>query len=166
MNQFKAEQYDIVLFILDQIKYYTLWYLDDKDGFILNDEETGIMIFKNESAARLFACQNLLPLADDVTLFFIEESKLYDFSKMDCSYILDFWNIVTDIAGSLGLQFLGDEKNKNVNLIYKKLFYGCNLPSIKGEEPDYHPVWSQSERTVMARIVKDGMKILREQLKN
>ena len=45
MNQFKAEQYDIVLFILDQIKYYTLWYLDDKDGFILNDEETGIMIF-------------------------------------------------------------------------------------------------------------------------
>lgn len=34
MNQFKAEQYDIVLFILDQIKYYTLWYLDDKDGII------------------------------------------------------------------------------------------------------------------------------------
>lgn len=73
MNQFKAEQYDIVLFILDQIKYYTLWYLDDKDGFILNDEETGIMIFKNESAARLFACQNLLPLADDTIWNFVNE---------------------------------------------------------------------------------------------
>lgn len=127
------ENYYLVKFKILQEEYYTFWYSDDVDGFMLDTDEFII------SSAIL---------------------RRINIRKINCNLFLDYWNIFSDIAHSLNYQFLGDcRENETISHIYEKLFYGCNI-LVKEDEEHYRPKWSKKERRWIKKVMLNGFKIL------
>jgi len=156
-------EYYVVNFIFSENEnYYTLWYTSDSDGFVLADNQTKIKSFQNEKAAKMFANERKLNLIDEKTDIICNESKLLYSQEMSYNMLLSFWNIISDVSNSLKLDFYGDcEEN---TFIYNKIFYSCNLPSIKKEGNSYYPKWSRKEKDLIEEIINEGIKILSEAL--
>lgn len=57
-------------------------------------------------------------------------------------------------------KFLGDKKDSQTNGLYNKLFFGCNLPSVKEDHCEFVPIWSNKEVTLLRDIVTDGLRLL------
>ena len=152
----------IVTFIICKNVYYTLWFTNNNDGFILDDDKKHIKSFKFEEDIRVFAVENNLDLEVEITNILCDKNKLLDTQHIDCNYILTFWNIISDISNTIKTDFLGDHKTKDICDIYNKIFYGCNLPAIKNENKNekFVPKWRNNEKILIQRVIKDGLKIL------
>ncbi len=93
----------------------------------------------------------------------MDEAKLWlqkRKSEFDCEYLLSFWNIISDLAYSVGEIFYGDQDKDILIKIYDKLFYGNNLPSITPEGKKYFPEWEVDEIKEIAKVIEDGLKIV------
>lgn len=96
-----------------------------------------------------------------------KDVKLYDLDKIlkiniclgsfECRLILEFWNIVHDLAYSLGKTFLGDLQDSTE--IYNKLFYGVNLPSLSMKNK-FDVNWKKDELTQLASIISEGLTLI------
>lgn len=69
---------------------------------------------------------------------------------------------MSDFAGSIGHYFSGDEKFYTE--VYDKLFYGCNLPAIRGNGNLYIPKWNRNEIISIAKVMQNGMDIVETNL--
>ena len=148
-------------------EYFCIWYSDDKDGLFC-DENKRILGFSDKNSAALYLSRKSLSLSQD------DDSAVYDFdslrswadsddSAVNCYDTLNFWNIFTDIAYSGGKEFEGDKRTQLIHLIYEKLFFGNNLPSVKPKnEPDYVPVWTKKQVRIIKTVMKDGLNIFGE----
>lgn len=165
MNKESKEntEYYIVEFLLSNTKYITLWYTSDQDGFVLNEEASGIRVFKDEQSAQKYSGMSHYDLHNEITVILCDKLKTACYKEIDCNLILSFWNIVSDVASSLNIQFLGDRENTEINGLYEKLFFGCNLPAIV-KDNEFIPIWEESEKKVMDRIIKEGIEIVKEGL--
>ena len=133
MSEELQKKYYLIKFRILQEEYYTFWYTDDIDGFLLDTDELLI------SSAIL---------------------KRINIRKINCNLFLNYWNIFSDMAHSINCQFVGDNRDKEIiQHIYEKLFYGCNI-LVKGDEEHYRPKWSKKERRWIAKVMKNGFKIL------
>ena len=56
------KEYYIVIFIFKGSRYITLWYMSDKDGFLLNEECNKIKTFKSEIEVKEYVRKNMLDL--------------------------------------------------------------------------------------------------------
>lgn len=117
----------LVKFHFSKKECYALWYTDDVDGFLLDDN-------------------------GKIRSFVSEE--------IDCNLILTYWNIFSDLARTVNCKFLGDNSGGDVEGIYQKLFYGCNLPAIRKDGEIFVPEWNESERKRLAEIFDNGFRIL------
>ena len=63
------------------------------------------------------------------------------------------------------LWFLGDSKSEEIQNIYDKLFYGCNLPSLKKSGEDFLPKWADDEKNLIKKVLKNGFEVLQRALK-
>lgn len=158
MNNIK-ELY-IIIFIIYNKKYYTLWYTSEKDGFIIDEDNLHIKSFSNIYSAKVFAEQNNIILSNEITEILCDKTILFDLYNIDCNSVLTFWNIMSDMANTLNKKFLGDCNNEIINESYNKLFYGCNLPAINGKNNDFIPKWTKNEKQTLLKIIKDGLNIL------
>lgn len=162
------KEYDLVPFkiVMDEYKeYYTFWYTDDIDGFLL-DRDGKLKSFPTKKEAIAFAKEEKLMFRPCAVEFFIAPSiyRKKNLRKIDCVRYLDCWNIFSDAAHSINCEFLGDHREGVIQRIYEKLFYGCNL-LVKEDEEHYIPKWSKKERRWIAKVMKDGIKILLKGLK-
>ncbi len=115
-------EYYITEFILKSRNYFTIWYTDDRDGFVTS----GGKIYRGGTLVELqkYAEDNEIPLHDDeIARFDIDRLLTVDISEMSCDEIIDYWNIFSDMAGSAGVTFCGDDKSYNV--LYNDIFSGC-----------------------------------------
>lgn len=154
--------YFITVLVFQDARYNTLWYTSDEDGFVL--DENKIRVFASESDAEEFAYKNNLELDSEKVEIICSESVLSDVNKIDCNLLLTFWNIVTDAAKTLNIEFIGNSRDECTEGIYNKLFYGSNLPAVKKDGGDYIPCWNRKEKKLIMRIVKDGLEILQKNL--
>ena len=157
------KEYYIVELVFEKRAYFTLWYESDTDGFVLNEEGNCIRAFDDAISARIFADRLGYILAGNATIV-CNELVLLNFQNLNCHLLLDFWNIVSDMTNSLSINFLGDHKERNIASLYNKLFYGCNLPAIRKDNADFEPEWSQYEQDLITQIVKEGIKIILENI--
>ena len=152
------------------VRHFCIYHSDDKDSLSC-DENNRILCFSD----RLRAVQYL---ADrHLSLDMEDDAEGYDFDALDrwvksddftidCYTILNFWNLFTDIAYSVRKKFSGDRKSELTNLIYKKLFFGNNLPAIKpSDEADYKPIWDSKQVATIKVIMKDGLDIWQKSVK-
>lgn len=85
-------------------------------------------------------------------------------NEVECEWLLNFWNLCSDAADSTGKFFLGDQKNQEFNNLYDKLFFGCNLPALRGDGERYIPAFSQKEIYRLRVILKNGLRLLLREL--
>lgn len=121
----------LVKFQFSKKECYALWYTDDVDGFIL-DENGKIRSFASEEKTRLFANR--------------KGYHLLEYFFRSCT--------------NGKLQVFGDNSGGDVEGIYQKLFYGCNLPAIRKDGEIFVPEWNESERKRLAEIFDNGFRIL------
>lgn len=152
------QEYWLVKFKILKEVYYTLWYTDDIDGFLL--DTNGILkFFLTKEEAVAFAEEKGFWLDTKEFLISSEILKKINAKKIDCELFLNHWNTFSDVAHSINCQFIGDSKGGMIRYLYMKLFYGCNL-LVKEEEEHYYPKWSKKEKCQMAKIMTNGLKIL------
>lgn len=152
-------EYYIIKFKFNEASYYTIWHeLDSK--FLLESNENKIKVF--ETKEEIFEYVNKLEIKvdEEESEYICQENILIENEIIDCNKVLNFWNIADDVATTLGLHFTGNDKTDDINRIYDKLFYGCNLPAIKGEHEDYIPIWSQEESMMIKKIVQEGIELI------
>lgn len=167
MSEELQELYGLVQFkfIQDQCKeYYTFWYTDDIDGFV-TDQDGKIKSFSTKREAMAFAKEKEFSLYAGTCEYIIAPSiyRKKNLKNIDCKRYLNYWNIFSDVAHSVNHQFLGDNREGIIQRIYEKLFYGCNL-LVRDDEKHYVPKWSKKERRWIAKVMKDGIRILAEGL--
>lgn len=155
------EEYYIVHFIFQAESYYCIWYTDDTDGLIT---ESGKLKYCSQLSELYDYCDgnNINPM-EELTEYNLNDLFQWvgnDTTEIDCEYMLDIWNIISDIAHSINEHFYGD--NDDVNGIYTKLFYGNNLPCMNTSGEEYIPVWDTEELEQLHKVFESGIHILSE----
>lgn len=142
---------------------FCVWHLEGDDD--LCGEDGKIFSFSGEAAARAYITKNSLTLCELDELPACNLDWLYRWiqsedTEIDCDEMLRFWNLFGDAATTTGQPFLGEVGDELTDLLYDKLFAGCNLPAIKPEEePDYVPVWDAPEIARIKAIMMNGSEI-------
>ena len=149
-----------------------IWFSDEPvDGLVTDASAHNpkILVFKDKADAKRHADNQNITLVD-------EEPILQDFDliaswlenitdEIDCKEFLNCWNMFTDVATTLKVEFKGDKKGKARNRIYDKLFFGNNIPAITPEGEKYLPKWTIEEVGLIAEIMKQGLMMFRNSLK-
>lgn len=162
LNNDIHEKYEIVTFEISGKEYHTIWYMDDIDGFLL--EQTGCLkAFAAKKEAAAFAQKEGFILDDNDFLISSAILEKYAMIEVDCNLVLNYWNTFSDLAHSLNCSFLGDNREGIVQNIYVKLFYGCNI-LVKENEEHYIPKWNKNEKRWMVKVLKEGFAILSKAL--
>ena len=160
-------EYFIVKFVFPSKSVFLLWYTDAVDGFVLRPSDNiisdtvKIMTFSEKEEAIQYAHLNAWTLDHSITQIICNLQALVPQNEQfDCNQVLTFWNIVSDFSRLTMSKFSGDEKNGQINDLYNKLFFACNLPSIKKDDREFVPIWSNKEVTLLRDIVTDGLHLL------
>lgn len=156
MSQKEVTDFYSVVFYLNQLRYDTLWYTDDIDGFLLN-KNGKIKSFKNDDFMRKFINEHGYTLHDEVLEIRLDDLEQLKVQPIDCKLILTIWNIMLDAAQSVSKEYLGDSRDAPIRSVYDKLFYGCN---ILVKEEKYIPRWKASEKRLISRVIDNGYQIL------
>ena len=159
LDKDRIKELFLVEFDVNGNEYYAFWYTGDVDGFLLNGNKK-IRCYKTENKAKLFAKREGYRLDDEITLISTDIFQALKMGKIDCNLVLTYWNLLSDAAHSVNCQFWGDDQDEDTQNIYKKLFYGCNLPAMKMNGEDYFPDWNEEERKRIVEIFENGFKNL------
>ncbi len=157
------------LFIIDDKRYYSIWCQYDgsdeskKDKVMLEDNK--VLTFTEKS--------DLIRYAERVGITIIEDEEFrndihvmkrfrYRRRKKDCIYLINIWNMVSDINYSLGRKTFAECRNSDVDNIYDKMFYGLNLPAITPEGEEWLPTFTNREEKLINELYKCFLRTLRK----
>ncbi len=163
LSKTTIEEIYLIDFVLNKIQNFTFWYTDDIDGFLLNENKK-IRTFSNRTEAKSFAQTYGFKMIDEAVIISSDIVFTLDTETLNCDVILTYWNILSDVAMSVNRQFLGDSRTEEIQKIYNKLFYGCNLPAIKKDGDDFLPIWSEKEVQKIVEVIENGLQILSDSL--
>ena len=148
-----------LLFIYKNKELYTLWYSNDIDGLL--NENNKIKYFNTENNLTNYAINKGIKIQPDkITVYNIDDIQKIIQSKgkvIDCEKVLNLWNIIADIAKTIGTSFYGDKDE--ITHIYDKLFYGNNLPAICEGNEMQPPIWDEKEISIIFKVLEDSYKI-------
>lgn len=153
---------EIICFSSKKAKLYCVWFSDDEnDGFLLDD--SALRVFPSENLA--LECLKAFPSykkAIKTTTYDIDEVKRIASHAipLNAHMILDFWNIVNDLAKSIQISYKGHTEDSLTNRIYDKLFYGNNLPEINTSNRIYVPQFTSEEYARLLTVLSDGITIV------
>ncbi|MDE7364951.1 MAG: hypothetical protein K2N27_08760 [Ruminococcus sp.] len=139
---------------------FLIWYEDEnmKDRVYTSNGE--VIAFSSEEQARKKA--EKLGFETDETVFYDVERLFYwietHSKEMDCNFLIDFWNLFSDIAYSIGKE-LEPVRTRRINRCYNKLFWGLNLPAVTPEGCEYEPIFTKRERKLIREIMRTGLEI-------
>ena len=148
-----------LLYRLQHCESYLLWISGDKDSVVV-DADGFVPSFRTFGLLQEFADRKHYRLET-------EEPKLHDLDwvtisqtdkSVDCEAALAAWNLFSDVSASvpeLNHNFKG--LDSQFRLIYDKLFWGNNLPSMTPEGERYLPQWSADELHSLAQILASGL---------
>lgn len=162
-----TEIYDNMLYPVQIVwsgqTFFALWYRSDTDGFLLRGPGK-LRTFPDRNAAVAFCReQGYLSSAED-SLF--KDAVLSDLraGSVECQTVLNWWNLLSDLAHTVGQPFPGDCTEGFIQNLYSKLFHGCNLPSLRKNGPLYTPDWSEEERQALLQVLETGFSLLQNAL--
>lgn len=154
------EFYPIVL-IFNEKKYYCIWYSNEQNGFI--KELNKVKYFNNMNQLNKYAANQNIKMESEKTTFSIDYAITWlnnEIKEVDCKYILNYWNIIGDLADSFNEKYYGNIRKEILNKIYNKLLFGNNLEALTPEGKEYIPNWEKEEINEITNIVKDGLRII------
>ncbi|MDE6671587.1 MAG: hypothetical protein K2K16_05265 [Ruminococcus sp.] len=138
---------------------FLIWYEDENNENRVYTSGGKVISFPSEEKARRKADELNINITD--TCFYDVERLIYWFSmhqkEMDCDFLIDFWNMFSDIANSIGKEL--EPKTRRSDRCYNKLFWGLNLPAVTPEGCEYEPVFTKRERKLIREIMRTGLDI-------
>lgn len=153
------KQYYPVDFIVHNQIFHTLWYTDEKDGFVV---ENGKIKKFSDTKEQIEALREQSVYQEEITCYktdtILDEIKQ---KQINCNDVLNFWNIILELSFSIHCSFLGNVKSEVIKRIHAKLFYGCNIKVLRKEDELYIPLWSKTERKKLFFVIEDGLEILK-----
>ncbi|EIJ41324.1 hypothetical protein BegalDRAFT_0404 [Beggiatoa alba B18LD] len=103
----------------------------------------------------------------NISKFLAQLSRLktkHSSSKITCKQLVDGWNFIEDILRTFHLDKESKKlKSPILNKVYKKLFYGCNLPSVTPEGESYSPIWTNEEIFLVRKEFRDIWSFLKKE---
>lgn len=144
----------------DGISFFLIWYEDVDDKERVYTSGGKVIIFPSEEKARQKA-EKLGITVTGTCLYDIEHLFYWigtHSKEIDCEFLIDFWNLFSDIAYSVGKE-LEPVKTRRINRCYNKLFWGLNLPAVTPENCEYEPVFTKRERKLIREIMRTGLEI-------
>ncbi len=153
-------KYFILLYRLDQIDRYLIWYTHDIDRLLV-DKNGYVPSFANLSSLDNYAKKNLITLEAEAPLLHnLDQVKKWvdnpKKSNINCQDFLAAWNLFTDLAVSVE-DITFDCQSQLTNNIYDKLFWGNNLPAVTPGGKHYQPIWTDEELEILHKILNDGL---------
>lgn len=148
---------------LDQRTCYLLWYSNDGDGVVV-DASGHIPVFSAQADLRAYAVMHALTITqeqpilhnlDAVTNWLRRKRP----TQPDCNAFLGAWNLLADVSNSVGGSFDPD-KERTVHL-YRKLFWGSNLPVMTPPGEHFEPHWSGKEYQEMREVLRGDLSLFR-----
>ncbi|MDE5621250.1 MAG: hypothetical protein K2O29_08370 [Ruminococcus sp.] len=139
---------------------FLIWYEDENNENCIYTSGGQVVSFWTEENARQKAEKLGITVTD--TCFFDVERLVYWIemhqNEIDCDFLIDFWNIFSDIAYSVGKE-LEPVRTKCSDKCFNKLFWGLNLPVVTPENCEYEPVFTKRERKLIREIICTGLEI-------
>lgn len=139
---------------------FVIWYEDENDENRVYTSGGKIISFPSEEKAHRKADELCINITD--TCFYDVERLIYWFTvhqkEMDCEFLIDFWNMFSDIANSVGKE-LEPVRTRRIKRCYNKLFWELNLPAVTPENCEYEPVFTKRERKLIREIMRTGLEI-------
>lgn len=139
---------------------FIIWYEDENDENRVYTSGGKVIVFPSEEKAHKKACEIDINITD--TCFYDVERLDYWIAmhqkEIACRFLIDFWNLYSDIAYSLGKE-LEPIKTRRLKRCYNKLFWGLNLPAVIPEGCEYEPVFTKRERKLIREVMRTGMEI-------
>lgn len=149
--------YYAVQFNDEKIIKYVIWYNGEKDGIVCKNGK--LLFFDSVKLLKEFCSDEKILLSNTD-----EPPVIYDLGYLknwlrspdndfDCSEMLDFWNIIADALKNTESDFIGDCEDEDIDSLYDKLFYGCNLPSYNTSDEKYIPEWTNEEIELLQKVL-------------
>lgn len=155
------DKYFIAEFKLDSTFYYMLW--KDEHFWVVGG---GPVIFKSIKELKYYTAKNALEAVDSDGIFDLDgilslTSKTNE--SINCHKLLDCWNILSDLAKTVGEDFLGDEETQANEAVYSMLVLGTNIPELYSEEEgEFHPELGGEVKEHLENVLKNGIEIFRK----
>lgn len=135
---------------------------DEPPDRVVVDDAGLVLTFPSTSAAAEAVGSSFR--ADEVARYDLEAVQAWCKSPsdaVDCRVLLDAWNLVGDLPDVGDLFTAADAR---ANVIYDKLFRGCNLPSITPDDEMFVPRWLPAEVATLKRLLLLGIAAFRARL--
>lgn len=150
---------------LDQkgTRRWLIYYTNDQDGFA-TDKDGKILIFASPDAAEVHAKKKKWKLKTGQEAFDLDFVQTWaeraDRANLDCPALYRAWNLLGDVANSLGQgpSFPGysDEGMR----IHEELFWGCNLPGMAPADHPYIARLSEDQGHFLSDVFQCGLELL------
>ena len=147
--------YYVIRITLNRKHFFLLWNCEYEPVFLM-DENGKPVFFGSLAELNAFAEKNDIELDEEITEYDLDDITVTA-EMLDCNEVIQKWNIMSDLALSVGEDFSGEDKR--FNDIYDKLFFGCNLPAVN--HPPYTPEWNAEEIAEINRILAEGATIFK-----
>lgn len=144
----------------DVISLFLIWYENRNNEDCVYTSGGKVIVFLSEEKAR-YKAEKLDITVTNTCLYDLEHLFYWiemHSKEMDCNFLIDFWNLFSDIAYSVGKE-LEPIKTRRSRRCYNKLFWGLNLPAVTPKNCVYEPVFTKKERKLIREIMHTGLEI-------
>jgi hypothetical protein len=156
------KKYFPLLYRLQAEKRYLIWISSEKDSVMVDDggfvlSFTDVAQLRGYADSEHYVLQNEEPILHDLD-WVVGWTKL-PLVPIDCEKALAAWNLFSDVALSIAARRADFERLDSRPTVYKKLFWGNNLPSMTPKGRYYIPEWSADEIAFLAEILSAGLNL-------
>ena len=135
---------------------------DNRPDSVVIDDAGFVLTFPSASAAAETLGASLC--ANEVSNYDLDAIQAWCTSRsevVDCNALLNAWNLLGDLPNVGDLSIAAAART---NVIYDKLFRGCNLPAMTPPDETFVPSWQSSEIATLKRLLLLGLAELRARL--
>ena len=139
---------------------FLLWFTDERDG-LLTDGAGSLRVFSSAGEARRHAAGGSLTLgSDEVSRFDLDRLESWTLAPEQAALrsnsILDAWNLLTDVARSVGDQVaMARLFDREMLPVYDRLVSACNIPAL-GALPGVGELTDEDRRAIAA-VLRHGL---------
>lgn len=161
------KKYYTLWFQLNQVDMYSIWYTNDIDGVVINNDGK-MLVFLERSRLydhikdigfQLVDEEPILHNLDTINQWTEDPQTI----TIDCSRFLAAWNLFNDLASSIE-DTIYDKGDDLTNKVYEKLFRCSNLPSVTPPEQTYRPTWKRREVMKLQEVLYYGFKMFQDHI--
>ena len=154
-------KYFPLLYRLQGEKSYLIWISNEKDSVAVDSDGFVVSFWDLDSLRQYADLQHYSLETEEPVLHdldWVATWRMGPGGPLNCGEALAAWNLFSDVSASIprrGVAFKA--LDSQFPLIYDKLFWGNNLPSVTPEGELYIPKWSADEVGSLVEVLTAGL---------